>query len=192
MNAFNQGRIVEAKGMAVLAPFLEERANGKLVLFDKGALAKAMQESVGDAIFTACDGSARSVEVKTEERFTGNLFLETWSNRNLSERGSYVCRGNNPGWLFKSSSELLFYYFLTNDRLYVFDLFRLKQWAFVSPGGLGFDGRLSDFREVPQGRYSQLNETRGRIVPLEVLREEVGYRLFYPKQLHLFEREVQL
>ncbi|HXJ15348.1 MAG TPA: hypothetical protein VNH19_24010 [Candidatus Limnocylindrales bacterium] len=178
--------------MAVLAPFLEERANGKLVLFDKGALAKAMQESVGDAIFTAYDGSARSVEVKTEERFTGNVFLETWSNRNLVNRESYVCRGNNPGWMLKSSSELLFYYFLGNDHLYVFDFLRLKRWAFASPSSLGFDGRLSDFREVPQSRYSQLNDTRGRIVPLEILRKEVGYRLFYPTQLHLFEREVQL
>lgn len=197
MNAFKCASLVEAKGMAVLGPFLKERSDGRLVLLDKGPLARALQqESFGDAILRAKDGSARSVEIKCEDRHTGNLFLETWSNKNLDSRDDYSRYGPNPGWLMTSRADLLFYYFLDVDRLYVIDMLKLKRWAFGHyQGKYQRGGRISDFREEPQGKYVQANDTWGRLVPLEVLAREIpskegGYRLFYPKQLEFFETEL--
>jgi hypothetical protein len=153
---------------------------------NKGPLARVLQETVGDAIFNAKDGSTRSVEIKIEERHTGNLFLEVWSNRNLDDRVNHMRLGSNTGWLFKCVADLLFYYFLENDHLYILDLVRLKRWAFVKPGERGTAGRVWDFAEVPQAKRGQMNDTWGRLVPLEVLLEEVRYRLVFPTQFELF------
>lgn len=179
--------------MAILSPFLEERADGRLVILNKGPLARALQEEVGDMIFTAKDGSARSVEVKIEQVHTGNLFLETWSNKNLDSRESHASRGSTLGWMYKVKADLLFYYFLPNDKLYVFDFFVLKRWAF---GCDGREGRRREYKEVMQKVHTQMNDTWGCLVPIEDLGRELrreggswGYRLFYPKQLEFFENE---
>jgi hypothetical protein len=183
---YELARTVEARGMAILLPFLRERSDGQFVLFEKGSLARALQETLGDAVLRAKDGSARSAEVKIENTHTGNLFLEVWSNRNLEVREEHIRFGSNVGWLYKSVADLLLYYFLEVDRLYVIDLFRLQQWAFKSTNNIGRPGRIWDYPEVPQGKYRQRNETIGRLVPLSVISSEVGYRLFNPKQLPLF------
>ena len=186
MDAFGNARLVEAKGMAVLGPVLDERADGRLVLLEKGPLARALQETLGDGIFQSPTGRAWSVEIKVEaeERY-GNLFLETWSNRNLEDRQSHITRGSNPGWMHHLRADLLLYYFLDTDRLYVLDLFRLQQWAFGSKL-TGQPGGIYAYPEKPQGKRSQMNDTWGRCVPLSALAEKVGYRLFHPKQLSLF------
>jgi hypothetical protein len=182
MGAFDNARLVEARGMAILGPFLDETADGRLVLLTKGPLARALQETVGDAIFQATDGRAWSVEIKVEQIHTGNLFLESWSNRNLEDRARHVAVGSNPGWLAKLRSDLLLYYFLDADRLYAFDLFKLKRWAFD-------EWAITKFPEKQQRSREQMNDTRGWCVPLVVLAREVGYRLVHPKQLSLLDGE---
>lgn len=179
MNAFSNARLIEAKGMAVLGPFLDETAGRRLILLSKGPLARALQQTVGDAVFQLPNGRVWSVEIKIEQRETGNLFLESWSNRNLEDRDRQVAVGSNPGWLIKLRADLLFYYFLDCDKLFVFDLFKLKRWAFE-------EWRIVRFPERQQRSREQLNDTRGWCVPLSVLAREVGYRLIYPKQLALF------
>ena len=196
MTAFDQAKTVEARSLVLLMPFLREQAhNGQLVLTSKGTLATYLQEIVGDLLFNASDERLFSVELKAENKFTGNLFLETWSNRNLVERRSHASRGSNPGWLCKTRADLLFYHFLDSDRLYVFDMFKLKRWAFAAPSvHMAADrsgqhrpltGRMFDFVEVAQSRYEQLNDTRGRLVPVKILEREVGCRLLHPAQLSL-------
>lgn len=182
MDAFARSCSVETMGRSILEPFLLERADGRLVMFDKGPMAKALQETVGDGVYSD-KGRQWFVEIKTEQRFTGNLFLETWSNRNLKDRDSHASLGSNPGWLLKLKADLLLYYFLDNDHLYVFDLFKLKRWAFSLPGKNGHDGRLWDYREVEQGANVQRNDTRGRIVPIADLVDEPGFRLLHPREL---------
>jgi hypothetical protein len=95
-------------------------------------------------------GMERFVEVKTEEKHTGNLFLETWSNK--------AC--NNPGWMVKSNADILIYHFLDNGMTYLFDFKMLKKW-FVEKG--------SAFPEYPQRKNSQENDTWGKIIPLKHL-----------------------
>jgi hypothetical protein len=86
----------------------------------------------------------------------------------------------NPGWLTKIRASKLVYYFIGSDDLYLSDLFRLKQWAF---GHGDIAGRLSDFREVAQSKYNQLNDTLGRLVPVDVLCREAGMMHLKGKQL---------
>jgi hypothetical protein len=187
MNAFDKlCRPIELQGMAILEPFLRQRADGALVVLDKGPLARALQESTGDAIVQMPNRTAYAVEIKIEtENKYGNAFLETWSNKNLRNRDNHARLGSNPGWMFKLKADLLFYYFLKNDELFVFDFFKLKRWAFGGAEG-NERGRIYDFPEKTQSKYTQLNDTWGRCVPFDVLRKEVGYAVIHPTQLALF------
>lgn len=186
MNAFEGASMVEARGMAVLLPYIEEKAHaGRFVRTCKGPLARFLQEELGDVLVNTSESTIYSAEIKVEQRHTGRLFLETWSNRNLEDKASHAERGSNPGWLFKLRADLLLYYFLDSDDLYTIPLFRLKRWAF----GSGDErGRLYDFPEKPQSRYRQLNDTWGRIVDIDVLRREVGIKHTKVQQIAMFER----
>ena len=181
MNAFEAGRTVEARGMAILSPFLMENATGYVVI-DKGPLAKTLQETVGDVIFNSKrNGQLYSAEIKVEEKNEyGNFFLETWSNRNLKDIGSYLERGNNPGWFIKSRSRLLLYYFLREDDLYIIDMFKLKQWAFCTEQGRS-GWPLMRYPEKRQGKYDQLNDTWGCVAKIADVERQVGFGRFNPK-----------
>jgi hypothetical protein len=164
MTAFDQTRKVEQRGMEVLLPLLQERAfNGQLVMFNKGALAKYLQQTIGDVGINTGPDRFYTVELKVESRKTKNLFLEMFSNRNLDDRASYAERGINPGWLVKLRADLLWYYFLDTDDLYILALFRLQQWAF----GTGDQpGEIWNYPLKRQGKYQQRNETWGFCVPI--------------------------
>lgn len=171
MNAFNDARTVEARAMTRILPFLEEQSGGRFVLTEKGRLAPLLQQIVGDVLFNArTNGRCYAVEVKAEARWTGNLFLEVWSNRNLNDRDNHARLGSNPGWMFKLQSDLLFYYFCDVDRLIVLDMFALKRWAF---GFNGREPRIQEFRFVQQGKRTQPNDTCGYLVPVNILRVEL-------------------
>lgn len=171
MNSFDLARTIEARSLAVLEPFIAER-HGRFVLTDKGALSAFLQREVGDLLFNDRKGRVVSVELKAETRYTGNLFLETWSNRNLEDRAGRAERGAVPGWLLVCRADLLFYHFIEKDILLIFDLLSLQRWAFLSPNKSGNAGRVYDFPEKTQLRYAQRNTTCGRIVPIAVLEEE--------------------
>ena len=123
----------------------------------------------------------RSLEIKVERHWTGNLFLETWSNLNLADRDSHYERGSTPGWLVTSRADLLLTYFLDNDDLVTVPFLRLKRWAFSS----GPQGGVYAWPEKPQGRYGQLNDTWGRCVPVEHLVREVGAKRGQVRQMEL-------
>ena len=59
----------------------------------------------------------RSLEIEIERHWTGNLFLETWSNRILDGRDACYEHGSMPGWLVTSRADLLMVYFLDSDDL---------------------------------------------------------------------------
>jgi hypothetical protein len=189
VNAFEDARCVEREIMKLVLPFIGERAmDGRFVVTDKGRLSKELQALAGDVLFNRIDpdtGNGRlvCVEVKGERKWTGNLFLEVWSNRSYDP--AHPLR---PGWLISSQADLLLYGFLTGARLpgepwydtcpfYAMSLPRLQTWAF----GCGeTPGRIwhPDFREVTQRAYCQKNETVGRIVPISVLENEIGLRTY--------------
>jgi hypothetical protein len=179
MNAFGRTRLVEAKGIAILRPYLDAQADGRLVMLDKGPLARALQETTGDCIFQCPKGRAWSVEIKVEQEETGNLFLESWSNRNLYDASQHIALGSNPGWFFKLRADLLLYYFLDTDTLFVLDFLRLKRWAFL-------DWRIARYPERPQSKYPQPNDAFGWCVPVEVLERALGprhFRVLNPKKI---------
>lgn len=190
MTAFDQTRQVEARGMAILTPFLKTRSHdGRLVLTSKGRLARHLQETIGDALFNSDAETIWSVEIKVEEEDRhGNFFLETWSNKNLSDKFSHAQRGSNPGWLLKLQADLLFYYFAASDELYIIDLFALKRWAFT----VNEDGHptIDRYREKLQGKRTQLNDTWGRCVPIvDIMKALPGTRKVFPRQIELFGEE---
>jgi hypothetical protein len=192
VSAFDQARDVEARSLVVLEPFLVER-HGRYVLTGKGRLARYLQERVGDLLFNDRAGNVWSVELKAEQKSTGNLFLETWSNRNFDDPVSHAEHGCTVGWLLKATADLLLYHFLDCDRLYAFNLLALKRWAFTAESvrkaedGGKLPGRVYDFVELVQQKYRQPNRTAGRIVPIRVLERECRPppKLLHPRQLLL-------
>jgi len=175
LNAFDEARQVELAGKEDLVRFLENQAcNGRVVLTDKGPLAQFLQETVGDAIMNDREMTTWGVEFKIERKHTGNLFLETWSN--LARR--------NPGWMVKLNADILLYYFLDYSRLYSIGVHKLVLWAFGNSSAFRNNervqgrspGRIYDFPERRQGRYTQKNDTWGRVVPVEILKKEVGIK----------------
>jgi hypothetical protein len=148
--------------MVILRPFIEQRAwNGKYVCLTKGPLAKDLQRSVGDIVFSADADTFFSIEVKAEETCRhGNFFLETWSNRKRFTRG----------WMDHLNADLLLYHFIDEDLLYRIPFGQLRDWAFVK-------GRIYAFDEKPQRKREQLNDTWGRCVPIQVLSDELNLQL---------------
>lgn len=183
MSAFEDAKSVEAASLLALRPFLEE-TQGRYVLTNKGAASKLIQETLGDILFNDRKGRLWSVEMKAERRWTGNLFLEVWSNRNLTDAENHSGRGSKAGWLVTTGADLLFWHFIDADKLVICNMLALKQWAFATPGkrlsepnargeSVQLPGRIWDFEEKAQKAYSQLNDTRGRIVPVSVLEREM-------------------
>jgi hypothetical protein len=159
MNGFDKARTVEALALVKLLPFIEESAdNEQFVVTDKGRLAPFLQEFIGDVLMNR-EKAIWSIEIKAEQRWTGNLFLETWSNKNLENAANHARLGSNPGWLLKSRADLLFYYFLDRDALLIMSMLALQRWAFTAD-------KIYQYREVRQGKYQQPNDTHGRIVPI--------------------------
>lgn len=151
--------------MLILEPYLRNLAEeNKYVLTDKGPLSYELQKSVGDALYNSGDGKVWGVEFKIEETYTGNFFLETWSNKKFGMA--------NPGWMVTLRTDRLWYYFLNTDQLFVIDFEKLFEWAF---GNSSSTGNIYDYREAKQYKHQQKNITCGRIVPVYVIGQEVGF-----------------
>lgn len=186
-NSFAHASLVEQRGMALLLPFLEARAyQGRIVSTARGTLARTLQASFGDVLLNTDANTLWAIEAKIERRWTGNLFLEIWSNRNLESKAAHAARGSTPGWLVTCRADLLAFYFLDSDDLIFVPVFRLKRWAFGSGPQAGVYG----FPEKCQGRYAQLNDSWGRIVPVEVIAREVGVRRLNIRQGMLWDGPV--
>jgi len=131
-----------------------------VVKTDKGGLSKFLQHTVGDALVQK-DGIAYGVEFKIEQRWTGNFFLETWSNK----------KWETPGWLFTLDTDVLLYYFEDKRLLYSIPFQKLKKWAETQ-------GNMEPFPEKAQRKYDQKNDTWGRCVPIGVVTEQVGCQTY--------------
>ncbi len=161
---------------------LEERAyRGRLVSTAKGPLARILQHSFGDFFINIDADTVRSLEIKVERHWTGNLFLETWSNLNLEDREAHAEHGSTPGWMVTNWADLLLFYFLDTDDFVTVPLLRLKRWAF----GSGTDGGIYAWPEKRQRRYGQRNDTWGRCVSVDHLVATVGTRCTQVRQLSL-------
>lgn len=174
MPGYQDANAVEQRGMDVLLPFLKLRIfEGHYVLPKRGPISKAIQKDFGDFLFNSDADTIRSIELKIEEKYTGNLYLETWSNRNLENFKSYAERGMNPGWFWTSKADFLGAYFLDTDDFYIASFFKLRRWAFKQE-------QIFRYPEKPQQKYSQLNDTWGRCVTISDLPSEVCLKHFKP------------
>jgi hypothetical protein len=87
-----------------------------------------------------------------EDRY-GNFYFETYSNKSK----------NFPGWMFKNmKAQFLWYGFLDTGKVYLFDFIKLKEW---------FKENYLTYKEKPQGKYVQNNDTWGRPVSIKVMKE---------------------
>jgi hypothetical protein len=175
MNAFEQKQEIALRGVALARQIFREMSvdamaveeqlvtelEGRVVTRLKGPLTMYLQCAFGDLFFKRGESHRHvcSVEVKTEQRYvTGNLFLETWSNRSRLTQG----------WMVSMHADLLCYVFLDVERAFILGMPRLQNWAYREGGIYRFDEKLCP--------VDQLNDTWGRCVPIHVLRREVGLR----------------
>lgn len=154
MTSFDDCNRVEERGRDILLDHLSHLAE-RYVVTDKGRLARDLQRTVGDALCNTHNGAIWAIEFKVEQRYTGNLFLETWSNLKVP---GY----NKPGWLVTLNTDILWYYFLDNGQLISLPFQRLKHWALVQ-------GNVYRWPEKLQRKHEQRNHTYGRIVPISIL-----------------------
>jgi len=167
MSAWDQTRRIEQEGIRDIEKFLRSRTDlyKDVIRLFEGQGVREVNERCGDFACTTTEGKTIFIDVKVEMKYTGRLFLETWSNL-----------GHNRGWLDKVSADFIIYYFRDRGVFYLIDFPKLRTWAF---GDREKVGRLEHFKELKQGKYIQRNTTCGRVVPISVIRDEVGCRVFY-------------
>ena len=176
MNAYHDACKVEDESMEIIFSWLRKHLKG-------GHLARTkewrnpllLQKTLGDIVVIDSSGRLVFIEVKAECEKTGNFFLETWSNL---ERYT-------PGWLHTSCCDRLYYYFLNTDELYIINLPKLRAWAFHKD-------RIHSFKRKEQRKREQPNNTAGRIVPIKVIKEEVGFVGIFNPKFELAQPEVEL
>ena len=148
---FSDCQNVELAGLNILVPFLNKFST----VPPQSITDEHQQKTIGDLMCHFKNLGETSVEVKIESRFTGNLFIETWSNR---EWGT-------PGWLHTCQADLLVYYFLDEDRLVTCGMSALRHWC------IGKADPHIDQYPVKQVKQNQRNDTVGTIVPICDLRD---------------------
>lgn len=176
-SAFDLCRRVEAQGLALLRPFIEEEGKDTYWITAGGPLARLFQKEHGDLLFTARDDCAYSVEIKIQQKPGDRLALEYWSNRNLNDRESYRQRGNTLGWLHTCRADFLFYYVIGNDTLFILNLWRLQRWAFGCDGG---KPHIYKYDLLPP-RIPQPNRTLNYCVPVVDLVAADLVRICHPR-----------
>ncbi|QDV24771.1 hypothetical protein Q31a_30930 [Aureliella helgolandensis] len=111
-----------------------------------------LESAAGDFLLRErAGGKWKFVELKTEARFTGNLFVELHQDR----------ASGLPGWLHTLNEGVcdeLWYLFLDNSRLYRFNWPQLKKWIELNQG---------KFKQCLQRKRKTTHETVGLIVPVE-------------------------
>lgn len=163
MTAYDDCLSVEAKGQKIIYDWLIQR--GCVVVFNVNDVRGAEFQSFGDLIVVRPDNDKHElIELKIEEHNAhGNLFVETWSNKNWW----------NPGWIYKSKAEWLFYYFLQEDTLYQISMNNLRRFVFRTNES-GKVETFSRYKERPQRKYNQPNQTCGLCVPIADLQKNAG------------------
>lgn len=115
---------------------------------------KLHQLHIGDLLASFSKLGPTSIELKIEKRYTGNIFAETWSNREWGR----------PGWLHTSQSNQIWFYWLDTRQLVASSTIALREWLLRQDGGT-----IDSYRQVKAGGGGR-NDTYGAIVPISDLR----------------------
>ena len=157
---FDERQNISDKGNRTIINYLARQDETKEVK-DVSYIEKCQKMDI-DIIWYKKNGAERKIEVKIDEKMhrTGNFFLETISNDVK----------NTPGCFLYSEADDFYYYAITNDRLYIFDLMGARVW---------FRKHIEEFREVATSTTDvngdAIYRTIGRLVPKEVLIENVEW-----------------
>jgi hypothetical protein len=162
---------VEAKGVEWAVELLSTWLSPGATLTDTRTCASRefMQRTCGDFIGTLSDGITRNIEVKAERRHTGNLFIETWSNRCVETEL------RRDGWIFTLHANWFLYVFLDREVTYLMDFPKLKEWCQI-------EGNMYRYPEKPAAASldgTQRNMSIGHPVPIAAMREPVGIRAYH-------------
>lgn len=95
-------------------------------------------------------------EFKCEHRWTGNLFVELWSNRAESRLG----------WFHTTQTDWLLYGFHDRNVVYQIPWRAFRRFLWTPP-----DYRIDKCRFIFQSKYEQQNDTWGALVPVSLLKE---------------------
>lgn len=157
MSSFEQCLDTEKPGVDIVKALVESKGYTCVLTScgrSKNQTQKTLQATVGDLLVQNSEGYfVLSIEVKTERRETGNLYVETWSNF-----------GKKEGWLFSSQASYLACYFLDTGLVIVIDFHPFRDWVIE---------HAYTFRESPQLKHKQLNQTRGLLVPIKDVPEHL-------------------
>jgi hypothetical protein len=149
---------IELYGISQVVPFLITLCGPKTAVFPIDD--EFSQRVRGDFIFCGLV-SERAVDVKSEQRSSPNVFVETHSDRHGD-----ACRG----WLYELHPETtLAYFFCESRELFTVRIGSLRKWMHerVQYHDGSFGPRMNRFREREQTKRKQRNVTVGRLVPLD-------------------------
>jgi hypothetical protein len=150
---------------AAMVPVMRELAGGgaptPLEAQEKDKLFEL--QSLGDYIsWNVSKSEQYRFELKVEPTWTGNLFIESWSNR----------QDMRQGWFHTLKVDALLYGFPTPDRVvFVIPWKKLREFLWHPKY------RVDKMPFVQQRKHIQHNDTWGWLVPVEELkREKVIYK----------------
>lgn len=162
---------IEKAGIALVRPLLMEWCECHEGFIDTNTAQRSAdwQRTLGDFLVKSKKtGRWVAVEVKTEERWTGNFFAETYSN---AQPGAY----ERHGWLLTLKADALVNVFLDRRVAVVMSFPSLRQWLIEEENAYRYE------RRVPH--RDQRNLTVGHIVPFDDLARVESVRpAFYQQQ----------
>lgn len=137
------------------------RSWGRVFDTNRMMRSEVRQRSIGDFIIAPDAAPAWCQEVKTEQVHTGNLFLESWSNRTPDD--AY----RRQGWMETLDADRILFVFLDQSRAYQLDFPALQKWMRYEMEYRRCQCRQSGMSE----RGEQRNSTWGYCAPLCYLAE---------------------
>ena len=182
MNSFEHNKKMEIESLRTIVPLLTKSFNGRIVSTASGSMSIELQKEAGDYLAQVANGNdflsrefrsdVVGIELKVEGKHTGNIFVETFSNKKFW----------TPGWISNCRADYMLYHFLDASVCYVINMWSLKKFCFTTPGRRGTAGRLFDYQEVKQKKHEQKNDTWGRLVPINDLRDADCLRVFWSQK----------
>jgi hypothetical protein len=168
VSQFYADRVTEQKGLKLAEQLLAGLSDGTPLKWTNDFYdAEFWQRTHGDVIYTSrIDGRHRTVEIKTEKKWRGNLFVETWSNCAWGRQ--------RPGWSATQVSSELLTIWLDVMKAYKVESRNLFAWFYEMGNGRRFN------EVVPYQclKGVQKNVTKGVPVPLDVLAKSCGGLFF--------------
>jgi hypothetical protein len=146
MNSYQCSCTVRDASIALVVPWLESRGWKLTPYTDKDD-----QQAKGDYMGRHTDEGCKNFEMKAEQRWTGNLFLEEWSNRTFDPKYRKL------GWMFNlTACDYVVYHFLDTGDAYIIDMANLRK----------VDYPKNQWRQIES---EQRNTTCGFLVSLPIL-----------------------